>query len=383
MFGKRITLFKLVGFEVRLDASWIVIAALVTWSLATAVFPSSDPGLPARSYWWMGFVGALAFFGSIILHEFCHSVVARHYQLPMKGITLFIFGGVAEMSREPETPGVEFLMAIAGPAASIALGGLFYIVQALARSSAPEVVGVIAYLAWINWILAGFNLIAAFPLDGGRMLRAALWRWKGDLTRATQTASSVGSGFGFVLMAFAIYQLFFGNLISAIWYFLIGSFLRGAAQMSYEQVLLRSALAGEPVRRFMRPDPVTVHPGMSIRQLIEDYLYRYDFKVYPVVDAAQEVIGCITTGDIKSIPKNEWDQRRVSDVLKPCSESNTVGPETDALNALSKIQETGSSGLLVTKRNHLLAIISPRDVLNFLTAKMKLEGRSPGGLLAH
>ena len=215
------------------------------------------------------------------------------------------------------------------------------------------------------------------------MLRAALWHWKGNLTRATEIASSIGSGFGFMLMILAIYQLFFGNLISAIWYFLIGSFLRRAAQMSYEQVLLRSALAGEPVRRFMRPDPVIVRPEMSIRQFVEDYLYRYDFKVYPVVGASEEVVGCVATADIKAIPRSEWEQRSVADVAKPCSDADTVSPDTDALNALSKIRETGSSGLLVTERNHLLAIVSLKDVLNFLTAKLELEGRSPGGLLAH
>ena len=215
------------------------------------------------------------------------------------------------------------------------------------------------------------------------MLRAALWHWKGDLMRATRTASLVGSGFGFLLMAFALYQLFGGYLVSAIWYFLIGSFLRSAAQMSYQQVLLRSALAGEPVRRFMRPGPVLVHPEISIRQLVEDYIYRYDFKVYPVVGASQEVIGCISTDDIKAIPRNEWDHHFVAEVIKPCLDVDTIGPDTDALNALTKIRETGSSGLLVTERNHLLGIISLKDVLNFLAAKMELEGRPSGGLIPH
>jgi Zn-dependent protease/CBS domain-containing protein len=345
-------------------------------------FSSTYRGLAQRSYWLMGVVGALGFFGSIVLHELCHSLVAKLYKLPMKGITLFIFGGVAEMGGEPQNPKVEFRMAIAGPIASIVLGCMFYIVRVAGPHGPTEAIGVLAYLAWINWLLAGFNLIPAFPLDGGRVLRAALWHWKGDLTSATEIASRIGSGFGFLLMAFAIYQLFFGYLISAIWYFLIGTFLRGASQMSYEQVVLRSALAGEPVRRFMRPDPVVVHPEMSIRQLVEDYIYRYDFKVYPVVGESQDLIGCVTTANVKELPKEEWDRRHVSDIVKPCSEANTVSPDTDALNALSKIRETGASGLLVTERNHLLAIISPRDVLNFLAAKMELEERSTGLLAA-
>ena len=380
MFGRRITIFKLFGFEVRLDATWIVIAALVTWSLAAAVFPAAYPGFSRGTYWGMGIAGALGFFGSIVLHEFSHSLVARHYHLPMKGITLFVFGGVAEMGEEPQNPKVEFLMAIAGPICSIVIGFVFHILASAGQGWPVEVIGVLSYLAWINWILAAFNLIPAFPLDGGRVLRAALWHLKGNLTRATQIASQIGSGFGILLMMFGVYQLFFGNFISAIWYFLIGTFLRGASQVSYEQMIVRSELEGEPIRRFMRPNPVTVRPDLSIRQLVEDYLYRYDFKVFPVVGDSDDLIGCVTTADVKDLPKEEWDQHHVSEVVKPCSAANTVSPDTDAMKALSKIRETGSTGLLVTERNHLLAVVSPKDVMNFLAAKLELKGR-PRGLL--
>jgi Zn-dependent protease len=251
MFGRRVTLFKVFGFEVRLDASWTVIAALVTWSLAGSVFPTAYPGLSRPTYWLMGVVAALGFFGSVVIHELCHSLVANHYKLPMKGITLFLFGGVAEMGDEPPSPKVEFRMAIAGPLASIVLGLIFFFISAVGRAGPREIMGVVAYLSWINWLVAGFNLIPAFPLDGGRILRAALWHWRGDLTRATEIASRIGSGFGFALMAFAFYQLLRGYLITAVWYFLIGSFLRRAARMSYQQLILRSAPAGETVRPFV------------------------------------------------------------------------------------------------------------------------------------
>jgi len=203
-----------------------------------------------------------------------------------------------------------------------------------------------------------------------------LWHWKGNLTQATQIASRIGGGFGYLLMAFGIYQLFFGSLITAIWYFVIGMFLRGASQTSYEQVVLQSALAGEPVYRFMRPHPITVRPEISIRDLVENYIYRYDFEVYPVVSESDDLLGCVATANVKDVPKEEWEHHRVSEIVKPCSDANTVGPNTDALNALSKIRETGAKGLLVTDRNHLVAMISPRDVLNFLAAKTNLEGRS-------
>lgn len=380
MFGRRVTLFKLFGFEVRLDASWVVIAALITWSLATGVFPGEYPRLPRHSYWWMGVAGALGLFGSIVLHELCHSLVANHYKLPMKGITLFIFGGVAEMGGEPQNPKVEFLMAIAGPIASIAAGFVFYFIRIAVQASWPAaIVGVIGYLSWINWVLAGFNLVPAFPLDGGRMLRSALWHFQGDLQRATLIASRIGSGFGVLLMLFGLSQLFFDYLISAIWYFLIGIFLRDASRTSYEQVMLRAVLQGEPVQRFMKPDPVAVPPDISIRQLVDDYIYRYHFKFFPVVTRAHRLAGCITTRDVKQVPRDEWDRHTVEEIVKPCSESNTVRPGDDALKVLSRMRETGASRLMVTDHDRLLAIVSLKDLMSFLASKLDLEG-GPAGL---
>ncbi len=374
MFGRRVKLFSLFGFEIRLDASWVVIAALVTWSLAAVIFPAAYPDLPLGHYWAMGACGAVLFFGSIVFHELCHSLVANHYKLPMKGITLFIFGGVAEMGGEPQSPKIEFLMAIAGPLASIAIGCCFRGLQLAGAGWPVEVAGVLAYLAWINWALALFNLIPAFPLDGGRVLRAAIWHFTGNLWRATKIASAIGSGFGILLMAFAVFQLFTGYFISAIWYFLIGAFLRGASQASYQQLLVRLALEGEEVQRFMRPNPVTVPAGLSVRRLVEDYFYRYDLKIYPVVEDSQDLVGCVTAQDVKAVPREEWDRHQVSELVHRCSDLNTVTPHTSALRALAKIQESGGA-LLVTDQNHLLATVSPRDITNFLATKLELEGR--------
>ncbi len=374
MFGRRITLFRLFGFEVRLDASWIIIAALITWSLAASYFPHLYPALPRGEYWWMGVAGALGLFGSIVAHELCHSLVANYYRLPMRGITLFIFGGVAEMGDEPQNPKVEFLMAVAGPVSSVLLGLLFYAVARVAMGGPVEAQGIFAYLSWINLALAGFNLIPAFPLDGGRILRAALWRWKRNLLRATAIASAIGSGFAFALIALAIYELFAGFVVLAIWYFLIGTFLRNASRASYEQTQLRTALAGESVRRFMHPDPVAVPQDISLRQFVDDYLYRYDFRVYPVVRESQELVGCVTGSDVKEVPTSEWEQVRVAEVAKPCTGANTIDPDADALKALEKMREAEGKGLLVTERNRLLAVVSARDIVRYLSAKLRLEG---------
>ena len=246
MFGRRVTLFRIFGFEVRLDASWILMAGLIVWSLANGLFPSQYPGLPVSTYWWMGLAGGLGLFASIIIHELCHSLVAHRYHLPMGGITLFIFGGVAEMRGEPGSPKIEFLMAIAGPVASVVLSGFFYAVRHAAPGAWPVPVdGITGYLAWINLALAGFNMMPAFPLDGGRILRSTLWKWTGDIEKATRFSSRLGEAFGVLLMIFGGYQLLKGHLIAAIWYVLIGLFLQRASRISYEEMLLHSAAAEE------------------------------------------------------------------------------------------------------------------------------------------
>jgi Zn-dependent protease/predicted transcriptional regulator len=376
MFGKGITLFKLFGFEVRVDASWLLLALLITWSLAVGYFPYRYAGLPGADYWWMGILSALGLFGSIVVHELSHSLVARRYNLAMKGITLFIFGGVAEMAEEPRNAKTEFLMAIAGPITSILIGCALSILYAAGRDAWPvPVAAVIGYLAWINLVLAAFNLIPAFPLDGGRVLRSALWYWKGNLASATRIASAIGSGFGILLMVLAVWQLFTGNFIGAMWWFLIGLFLRGAAETSYRQLVIRQTLAGEPVRRLMSSDPVTVTPDTSIEDLVEDYIYKRHFKMFPVVaEGSDKLAGCVTTVDVKKIPRNEWPVHRVEEVLHPCSDENTVSPDTDAVKALAKITKSGQSRLMVVDHERLVGIISLKDLMSFLAAKIDLEG---------
>lgn len=374
MFGKRITLFKLFGFSVRIDISWIIIAALITWSLAANAFPHFYENLSTQTYWLMGIVGALGLFVSIIFHEMCHSLVARRYGLPMKGITLFIFGGVAEMDDEPPSAKAELMMALAGPASSIVLAigfGVVYIFGTMAAWPRP-ITGVIGYLGMINGVLAAFNLVPAFPLDGGRVLRAVLWSWKDNVKWATRAASQIGSGFGLVLIALGVWSLLLGNLIGGIWWFLIGMFVRGAANMSYQQLLTRQALEGEPVSRFMEQNPVTVSPSISLEDLIENYIYKFHFKMFPVVED-DRLVGCISTREVKEIPRDEWPQRTVGDLLTQCSVDNTIRPDDDSMQALSKMRKTGASRLIVVEGDRLVGIISLKDMLKFLSLKVELE----------
>lgn len=375
MFGKSFRLFRLFGFEVKIDLSWLVLAALITWTLAKGVFPHYHEDLSASTYWWMGAAGALGLFVSIVFHELAHSIMARQYGIPMRGITLFIFGGVAEMTDEPPNAKAEFVMAIAGPIASVLLGGVLHLLDSVLTGPlwSEPTHGVISYLAYINLILAAFNMVPAFPLDGGRVLRSALWGWKGSLRRATRISSQIGSGFGIFLIVLGVLWFMGGNFVGGIWWVLIGMFLRGASQMSYQQLLVRRALEGEVIERFMKPDPVTVSPSLSLRDLVEDYVYRYQHKMFPVVEDSQ-VRGCITTRQVKDVPREEWGSRTVGELTTACSDENTLAPHEDAVKALATMRRTGNSRLLVVDQDgRLKGIVSLKDLLNFLSLKVDLD----------
>lgn len=375
MIGQRLVLFKLLGFKIQADASWVFLALLVTWSLARGLFPAWHEGLPIRTYWWMGVAGAIGLFASLIFHELSHSVVARHYGLRIKGITLFIFGGVAEMAEEPTSAKVEFLMAIAGPIASFSLALGFHVIALLgAAQELPEpALGVVEYLAFINLILGSFNLVPAFPLDGGRAFRAALWYFKGDLRKATQTASRTGRGFGMLLMALGALNVVTGNFVGGMWWFLIGLFVHSAATASYQQLLVRRIFEGEPVRRFMTTDPVAVPPWISVRDFVENYVYQYHYDLFPVLDD-ERLVGCVGTRQVKTVRREEWDLCRIAAILTACGPENTIDSDTDAVKAMSIMRQTGNSRLMVVEGGRLVGIIALKDMLDFFALKMNLEG---------
>jgi Zn-dependent protease/CBS domain-containing protein len=375
MFGRQFPLFKLLGFEVKADLSWLILAVLVTWSLASGLFPAEFPGLSTSTYWWMGVVGTIGVFFSLVFHEMSHSVVARRYGLPIRGITLFLFGGVAEMEEEPKSPKVEFWMAIAGPAASAVLAAVFYGLSIVSHNMGmpAHITGLIAYLGFLNAILAVFNLVPAFPLDGGRVFRAALWHWKGDLKQATRTASRVGEVFSYVLMGLGVLNVISGNFVSGMWWFLIGLFLKGASTASYSQLVTRSALEGQPIGRFMTERPIAVAPEITVHDLIENYIYRYHHEIFPVVEHGH-LIGLVTTRKIKEVPRDEWGLKTVSVIAAPSDQTNTVDAAADAADVLKLMQKTGNSRVMVTKAGHLVGIVALKDLLAVLALKMEFEG---------
>jgi Zn-dependent protease len=370
LFGRGFKLFSLFGFPIRIDLSWFLIAFLIAWSLAAGLFPAYYPQLSRGTYWAMGVIGALALFACVVMHELGHALMARRYGIQMKGITLFVFGGVAEMSDEPPSAGAEFAVAVAGPVVSIVLAGVFYLVAMVVEPVAAY--GVVAYLAWINGILVAFNLVPAFPLDGGRVLRAVLWHWKQNLLWATGITARIGAGFGLAMMILAVFSLFMGNFIGAIWWFLLGMFLRSAAQMSYQQVVWRQFLSGTKVRGLMNTEPKTVGPEVTVDRFVDDYIYRYHHKMFPAT-VNGGLLGCVGLHDVKELPREQWAEHTVGELVHPCTEENTIDQNADAVAALQRMNQTGSTRLMVVDGERLVGVISLRDMLSYLSRRMELE----------
>jgi len=379
MFGRAITLVKLFGFEVKIDLSWLILGLLITWTLAQGFFPNSYKGLEPAVYWAMGVAAAVGLLISIVFHELWHSLIARRFGLPMKGITLFIFGGVAEMTEEPPSPKAEFFMAAAGPVSSIVLGAALVGVSMFGQSTGwpKPFVGVSNYLGFLNLMLAGFNLIPAFPLDGGRVLRAVLWGWKDNLRWATRIASGIGAAFGLILVFIGAIRFISGNIIGGIWLFLIGMFLRGASRSALTQLTLQQAFQGERVRKYMKDDPVTVSPDISVQDFVEDYVFKYHFKMFPVVDGGR-LAGCATLNQVKGIPREEWTRRRVSELSAACSKENTVSADDQVLTALGQMSRTNASRLIVVDGEKLVGVITLKDIMKVLSLKAELEEEAGG-----
>ncbi|MBM3535947.1 MAG: CBS domain-containing protein [Alphaproteobacteria bacterium] len=373
MFGNPVIAFDLLGFKIKVDLSWVFVALLIAWSLAQGFFPSLYEGLPTVTYLGMGIAGVIGLFFSLVIHELSHSIVARRYGLPIQGITLFAFGGVAEMQQEPASPKAELLIAIAGPLVSLALAVAFHGAAAAGQASgvSEPIVAVSRYLGLLNLVLAVFNMVPAFPLDGGRVLRAVLWQRKGNLQQATHTASRIGAGIALVLIGLGVVNALSGNLVGGIWWVLIGLFLRAAATGSYYQLIARRALEGEPVRRFMTDQPVAVPSTATIREFLDDYAYKHSFEFFPVMDEG-ELRGCLSTRQIKEVPRELWEQRTVGQIASNCTPDNTIAAEADAATALAQMQRTGNSRLLVVENGRLVGVVVLKDMLNLLALKIEL-----------
>ncbi|HEX7119377.1 MAG TPA: site-2 protease family protein [Longimicrobiales bacterium] len=366
---------SILGFEIRLDFSWFIIFFLILWVFTFGVFPSNYPGLSSVAYLAMGVSGTLLFFASLLAHEISHSLVARAKGIPVEGITLFIFGGMSRTRMEAETPGDEFKIAGIGPLSSVVIAALFWGVGWLALSAgwSLAVVGVAQYLALLNFLLAVFNLLPGYPLDGGRLFRAAAWKYSGDYTKATRWATTGGKWLAYVLIAFGLLSVFQGNL-GGLWLVLIGWFLRNAAVASYQQHLLQQVLEEVRARDAMTPEPETVPPDLTLQELVDEHFLRRRYHAFPVV-RDDRPLGLITLAQVKEVPREEWPRRTVAETMTSVDhDSVTVRPEERMSDVLQKMEQSGARRVLVTRDGHLEGIITTGDVAGWLQRARELEG---------
>ncbi|MGC2414820.1 MAG: site-2 protease family protein [Stellaceae bacterium] len=373
MFSHRIKLFALFGFQVWIDASWLLVGALIAWTLAGAVFPAAVPGLATATYWWMAIAATIGLLFSIVFHETAHSLVARRYGIEIRGITLFVFGGVAQMPAEPGSARAEFLMALAGPVASLVLSAaLLGLASVIGSLHGPQTITeIVSYLGLLNMMLAIFNLIPAFPLDGGRMLRAALWAWRHDIRWATRIAAGAGDAFGILLIVLGVFAVLRGDFVGGMWQFLIGMFLRAAASASYQQTMAQRLLANVSVAQVMTPDPVSVPPDLPLTRFIEDYIYRYHHREFPVARNGL-LLGRIGTRQIAELDRGLWPKTVVSAVAATCTPEDTIAPDAGALAAITQMSDSGRSHLFVVRGGQLVGIIAQRDLMELLSVKLEL-----------
>ena len=374
MFMKRYHLFTLFGFRVGLDLSWFLIATLIVWTLATGYFPSVYEGLAASTYWVMGVFSALGLFFSIIFHEFAHAMVARGFGMPVSGITLFVFGGVAELDSEPPGPRAEGLVAIAGPVSSYVLAGVAYVLARLVPvgDGVSPAVAVLDHLALLNAVLATFNLLPAFPLDGGRVLRAVIWGRTGDLSKATRVSSQLGRMLGGVLMAFGLIGIVTGNFVGGIWQVLIGLFIVGAAGATERHMELQRGLKGLRTRDLMTPDPISIADDVTVARAVEDYFYRYYHKAFPVLRGGG-VLGWVRLEDVGALPREEWERTTVGEIVEPGSAAQTASPDAPVLEVLKTVSKAKSGRVMVVADGALVGILTMRDIMDFLTVRLQLD----------
>jgi Zn-dependent protease len=389
-FGFRVG--RVAGIDIRVDFSLAIVFSLITFSLGMGLFPSWHPDWGPFITWVTAVAAAVSFFISILIHELSHALVGRAKGIPVNAITLFVFGGVAQLEREPDSWRAELWMAIAGPIASLVLGILFLVLGGLfagpvdlddgerAYAALNPIATLLLWLGPVNIILAVFKLVPGFPLDSGRVLRAILWGITNDLLRATEWASKLGQAFAWLLIMVGVSMILGlrvpvlgGGLLSGMWLALIGWFLNNAALMSYRQLLVSEVLQDVPVARLMRRDVLTVRPDMRVDVLVDEYLMQGDQRGFPVLDGG-DLIGLVCLHDIRATPRPDWHSTSVRDIMTPAERLSTVAPNAHVAQALQTLSLEGVNQLPVIEHGKLEGLIRREDILKWLSLYGK-DGR--------
>jgi Zn-dependent protease/predicted transcriptional regulator len=371
---KSFRVFRLGGIQIVIDFSWIIIFLLVVYTMAAGSPAGTQAGFISAQYWIMGLVAGMLFFMSVLLHELAHSLVAIKHGVRVIAIRLFIFGGLTQVSSEPESGRQELLIALAGPAASLLLGfgfGFLFVLMFLSGQTGPVAV-VAGYLATANILLGIFNLIPGFPLDGGRVLRAILWdRW-GDMARATRVVSQVGGSLALFLIILGILLFVLGqSLASGLWLVLIGLFMKQSAMGSYQAVVLRESLAGVKIRQVMKENIVSVDWLAPLDELVRDYIYKYQFTNFPVFNR-DELVGMVTLPQVKQVQKELWMFKQVRDIMTPIEQVQYLRPTDDATEAFRRMVSEDLGRMPVIEGGRLVGIVSQRDLLDLFKIKSDL-----------
>ncbi len=355
---------RIAGIRIGVNWSWLVVFALITWTLASAVFPDQNPGLSKGAYVAMAIAAALLFFTSLLAHELGHALQARRDGMEIDGITLWLFGGVARFKGMFPSAGAEFRIAVAGPLVSLTIGVVFVLV-AWAVSLPEAVDGVAAWLGYINLTLLVFNLLPALPLDGGRILRSALWHARGDFARATTISASIGRGFGFLMIGAGLFLFIFESSFSGAWLAFIGWFLLQAAGSEARYLATRAALGGLRVRDLMVREPVTVGPDLTLGEFMDEVAWSRRFTTYPVVEDSH-TLGLLPFRCVAEVPRAEWDERRVRDCMLPREQVPVLREDEELIDALAKLSEAEVRRAFVLDGDRLAGFLSISDLARAL-----------------
>jgi Zn-dependent protease/predicted transcriptional regulator len=366
----RLTIAEIWGIPISVHASWLLVFGLVAVSLAAGYFPARHPEWGAPTRWVLGAVTSLAFFASVLVHELGHSRVALRYGLPIRGITLFVFGGVAQIGREPGSPGVEFRIAIAGPLTSLAIAALFGGVGVVA-ASAPIVSEPAIWLARINLLVALFNLLPGFPLDGGRVLRAAVWAWTGSFDRGNRAASAAGEVLALGLIGIGTFRAFGGDVGGGIWMALIGWFLHSAVLAGRAQGALRDMLRDATVGQAMARECPSVAPDLTLERLVRDEVLGAGRRCFVVAEDGK-LRGLLTLHEVKAVPRERWDRVTVDEVMQPARALATVAPDESLLKALEDMDNANVAQLPVVDGGQWIGMLDRERIVHYMRARAEL-----------
>jgi len=368
-------LFRIAGIDIGVHYTWIFIFVFISWSLAQGFFPQAYAGWDTLTYWITGIIAALMLFVSVLLHELAHSLVAKRRGIPVASITLFFFGGVSNLEEEPKKPMAEFTMAIVGPGTSLVLALVFWLLYLIPADKTGPLAAMLSYLALINLILAVFNLLPGFPLDGGRVLRSIIWGATGNLVKATNIAGRIGQLLGWALIGVGIYFIFFVSIVSGLWMAFIGWFLSGAASASRREVTVRESLSGIRVRDFVDLNTTTISPETTVAEMVDNIFRRQHGRAVPVCRDGR-LLGIVSITDVRGLPQEKWPTTPVADIMTR-QPLYTASPQDDLNTVMKLLAQHDINQVPIQQDGQCVGLLSRADIIRHIQFREELGVKKP------